>query len=69
MFLIFGGDRFYAAGGGNDFDSLHTDKDSAIERCKNSVDVMDNTGNDEWSHVFDTEKGEVIFRYGIPPYC
>lgn len=63
-FMTFAGSTYYASGGANDFlDSFDVRKD-AVQAGKNACDPecrKENTGwTEDWWHVFDTEKGEVI---------
>lgn len=82
MFLIFGGERYYASGGG--FDLLHktTTKEDAVEKAESflgkkavfevvdwSDDREDDTcSNIEWTHVLDVSSGKIIANFGENPY-
>ncbi len=78
MYLIFGGELYYAAGGG--FDLLGTDEDDAkakeraeallgmyavTERAEWSDDRHDDFGHYiEWTHVIDGATGKIVAEFG-----
>ena len=68
MFLIFGGKEYYPLTGANDIVCTSDDKKEAIKQCKNLIGSKINGLHMrevyEWSHVYDTEKKEIIFSVG-----
>jgi len=82
MFLIFGGERYYASGGANDYidcrDTINDAKafaenligDRAIyERCGRNGDPDMGIGCwIEWAHIMDAKTGLIVERFGGRPY-
>lgn len=82
MYIIFGGERYYASGGGNDFldkkkslaAAIDVAKDlvgkyAVTEICDWSDDRNDDNGyNIEWTHVFDTNTGAVVHKSERNPH-
>ena len=79
MFLIFGGERYYPSGGGYDY----IDMDSSLKNaCKKAENFIEKKGRSrsgeegnctflidiEWTHVFNSESGEIVARFGSMPY-
>ena len=78
MYFIFGGECYYASGGGYDLLQKEKDYTKAIEKAKlligqNIVIEEDSEGiwlelEIQWTHVMDVSTGEVIKRFGDLPY-
>lgn len=82
MYLVFGGERYYANGGGYDLLLSHEDKSTAISEASSMIgkqmvfeiaeDFEDRSFDTynyiEWTHVLDTENGEVVETFGERPY-
>lgn len=81
MYLIFGGESYYASGGANDLIEAHDDKSCAIQRAiellgmyaiEYESPIDDEWDNDEgckieWTQVYSVESGEVIYKSdGVP---
>lgn len=82
MYLIFGGECYYASGGANDLLDKDIDKDTAIEKAKsflgkNAVTYIvpeeDLEWDDEqchpieWVHVFDINNNKVVYESDNKP--
>ena len=78
MFLVFGGQEYYATGGAYDLLATFEDEQKARNFAASAIgkrvewdeDVFpdDPSGSPiEWSHVFDTKAGEVIAAFGGKP--
>lgn len=82
MYLIFGGERYYAAGGGYDLLGRRESREDAIAFAQQAIgkegvepydedlDFMEDeprTTPIEWAHVFDAESGTIIATYGDMP--
>jgi hypothetical protein len=83
MFLIFGGECYYANGGAKDLIETHEDKGCAIQVAveligqeaitykANEEDLEwdeDRHCDIEWTQVFDTETHEIIYKSDNEPY-
>lgn len=83
MYLIFGGQCYYASGGANDLIETHADESHAIQRAGELVGMLavtrkadkedldwdeDETHEIEWTQVYSATDGEVIYRSDITPY-
>lgn len=76
MFIIFGGNCFYARGGGNDILGMDANREVAIDKAKAMEDRFAVTrfgewcdkGDEhtkhkiEWVHVFDMHNIEIIYE-------
>jgi hypothetical protein len=74
MYLIFGGECFYASGGANDFIESHSNKGAAISRAKEIIGMKaltkDGCGYEVcWSHVYDVNANSVIYKSDIKPHA
>lgn len=83
MYLIFGGEEYYGAGGANDLLASTDDKDDAISTAKSLVDGSviiktkplhdgdENTQHErriEWVHVYCTTDNKITFKSRIKSY-
>jgi hypothetical protein len=81
MYLIFGGEGFYASGGGNDYLDRREDKIEAMRLAKTLIGEltvgMDEPRDDgeseqkmtvEWVHVVDSSTMEIVFESETKPY-
>ena len=60
MFLLFGGQTYYAEGGWNDYQGSYFTADEAITKGES---LMDNSI--EWFHVVDLDLGELVHVDGF----
>lgn len=69
-FMTFTGATYYATGGANDFLNSFDTAEEAIQAGRNNCDEdyprEENTFADDWWHVFDSEKSEIIDGRGFP---
>jgi hypothetical protein len=78
MFLVFGGESYYPAGGAYDVLFKTLDYDDAVRFCESVIgkygfldgqDPRDCCGIEiEWAHVIDGNLGDIIFSSGGMPY-
>ena len=76
MFLIFGGQDYYARGGACDLIETHDDKSCAIQIAVDLIGMKaitrkareedldwdeDDTKNIEWTQVYDTDSGDIVY--------
>lgn len=77
MYLIFGGECYYASGGGNDYLGQRETLNEAIHFAasligkrgvfnESEVDSVELTI--EWTHVFSVAEGKVLSKFGDDPY-
>jgi hypothetical protein len=84
MYLIFGGQAYYASGGANDLIETHDDESCAIQRAVELINLYavtykakkedldwdeDDKHKIEWTQVYSTEKGEVIYKSDERPHA
>lgn len=84
MYLIFGGERYYASGGANDLIETHEDESCAVQRAveliglravyrkPNPEDIDWDEGESnqiEWSQVYSVELGEIIYKSDNKPFA
>lgn len=70
MFLIFGGERFYASGGGNDLLDIDKSLDSAKTKAESLIGKIAVEGDGfmesfkiEWSQVVDGNTGLILSEF------
>jgi len=83
MYLIFGGQSFYANGGINDLIETHDDKSHAIQRAVELIGLKavtykcnpediewdeDQCHEIEWTQVYDVDNGDVIYKSEVTPF-
>lgn len=75
MFFIFGGECFYASGGGFDLLAKIEDEREAFKEAEKLIGMEAVYGNEwdpvitiQWTHIMDGSTGEVIKRFGAFPY-
>ena len=83
MYLIFGGQRYYASGGANDLIATHDDEGHAIQIATDSIGMRaitrkalpedakwddDEYREVEWTQVYSVDSGEVIYESESTPY-
>ena len=59
-YLLFAGDRYYPAGGWNDFVDSFDTKEEALERAWEAL-----SGMFDWYHIIDHETGEEVASSGL----
>lgn len=72
MYLLFGGDIYYASGGCNDLIGIYADKEEAIATgiAKETVPVKgyNHIYEIEWWHVFCTETMQIVAKSDFTPH-
>lgn len=82
MFLVFGGERYYAAGGGFDLLGRSEDRGEAIAFAQQAIgwemiyadrdfpddDLFEQRTPIEWAHVLDAETGVIVAKFGERPH-
>ena len=83
MYLIFGGECYYASGGANDLIEEHEDESCAIQRAVELIGLFaiihkakqedidwdyDEGHKIEWTQVYSVDRGEVIYKSESTPY-
>jgi hypothetical protein len=82
MYLIFGGEEFYASGGGNDFLGACKNLGVANRRAAELIgkyvvteiaEYTDDRNCDtshkiEWTHVVDGQNGKILIKFGGRPH-
>lgn len=81
MYLLFGGESYYASGGANDFISGHVEFMDAVNAAEEALgkeavthipeekDIeWDELASHtiEWVHIFKCDTKEIVFRFGEP---
>ena len=84
MYLIFGGECYYASGGINDLIETHDDESCAIQRAiellgmsaitykakKEDLEWDDDISHEiEWVQVYSVESGDTVYRSETIPYA
>ena len=64
-YLIFAGECYYPSGGARDLMATAID---GVKACETAVDFFQRydarQGSGAWAHVYDTELGKIVARYG-----
>ena len=64
MFLLFSGKTYYAAGGWHDYVGSYFTLDEAILDGNALLDKTEQSYGDDWYHVVDLEKDEIVLHKG-----
>lgn len=57
MYYIFGGEAYYAQGGGHDFIAAFNTYEEAVAECK---EILTKDITVDWLHIFCTERNEIV---------
>lgn len=73
-YAVFGGERYYPLPGAEGYVDSFFDLDAAKSFAEHLIGeyLVDeenfDAGEYQWTHVFDTEKNEIVSRHGDVPY-